>query len=78
MTFTNIRQIKAYKEVFPDAKPKCIDCHVDAIPKKDAGKHELNDYGKKVKETNTAPDVETYKKIGKRSDFKSDSDKDVK
>jgi len=59
-------QIKAYKEAYPDAKPKCIDCHVDKMPKKDDGAHELNDYGKAVvKAAGTdKPTADTYKKAG--------------
>ena len=71
----NVDQIKAYKEAFPDAKPKCIDCHVDAIPKKDEGKHGWNAYGKKVKETaaSAKPTADTYKKIGKAEDYKEEN-----
>jgi glutamyl-tRNA reductase len=59
-------QIKAYKEAYPDSKPKCIDCHVDKIPKKDDGAHELNEYGKAVvKAAGTdKPTADTYKKAG--------------
>jgi len=59
-------QIKAYKEAYPDAKPKCIDCHVDKMPKKDPGPHELNDYGKSVvKAAGTVkPTADTYKTVG--------------
>lgn len=58
------KQIKLYKEAFPDEKPKCARCHVDEKPKKDDGQHELNDYGKNVLEINKEPDAETYKKAG--------------
>ena len=70
----SVAQIKAYKEAYPDAKPKCTNCHVDAIPKKDEGKHEWNAYGKKVKETagKDKPTAGTYKKVGKVEDFKAD------
>jgi hypothetical protein len=45
----NLTLIKAYQSAFPDAaKPKCIDCHIDKMPKKD-GSHDNNDYGKAVK-----------------------------
>lgn len=60
----DVEQMKAYKEAFPGAKIKCIDCHTDAIPKKDAGKHELNAYGKKVVEAAAKPTVDTYKTAG--------------
>ena len=46
----DVNQIKVYKEAFPEAKPKCINCHADALPKKDEGKHETNAYGKAVEE----------------------------
>jgi len=64
----NMSQIKAYKEANPDAKPKCIDCHVDKMPKKD-GAHDPNDYGKAViKAAQDAklekPTADTYKKVG--------------
>ena len=61
----DMAQIKAYKETYPDAKPKCIDCHVDKMPKKD-GAHDPNDYGKAVvKAAGTAtPSAYTYKKVG--------------
>jgi len=70
--YANFPQIKAYKETYPDAKPKCIDCHVDKMPKKDDGQHELNDYGKAVvKSAGTVkPTADTYKTIGKIEDFK--------
>ena len=45
----SINMIKAYKEAFPDAHPKCINCHVDEKPKKEDGQHENNEYGKAVK-----------------------------
>ena len=45
----NLNMIKAYKEAFPDAHPKCINCHVDEKPKKEDGQHENNDYGKAAK-----------------------------
>lgn len=68
----DLKQIKAYKEAFADAKPKCIECHVDEKPKKDDGQHEANDYGKAVvKAAGTEkPTAETYKTVGKIEDFK--------
>ena len=71
LAFANLEQVKNYKAAFPDEeKPKCIACHVDKIPKKDEGKHEWNDYGKKVleakKELNKEKvDEEVFKKVGK-------------
>ena len=70
----DMTQIKAYKEVYPDAKPKCIDCHVDKMPKKDDGAHENNDYGKAVVKAATdakldKPTADTYKAVGTIEDF---------
>ena len=71
----NMKEIKIYKEAYPDAKIKCMDCHVDAMPKKDAGKHEMNNYGKAViaatAKSDVSPTVDTYKKVGKIEDFKN-------
>lgn len=68
----DVEQMKAYKEAFPDAKLKCTSCHVDALPKKEEGKHEWNAYGKKVKEAaaKAKPTAEIYKKVGKVEDSK--------
>ena len=74
----NMKEIKIYKEAYPGATTKCIDCHVDTMPKKDDGKHEWNAYGKAViaeaKKAGAKPDVsptvDTYKKVGKIEDFK--------
>jgi len=70
----NMTQIKAYKDAYPDTKPKCVDCHVDKMPKKDDGAHELNDYGKAVaKAAQTAKldkaTSDTYKSVGSIEDF---------
>ena len=65
--FATLDQQKLYKAAFPDSKPKCATCHVDAIPKKDEGKHEWNAYGKEVikQAGETAkPTAETYKAVG--------------
>ena len=62
--FANVKQIKAYKEAYPDTKPKCIHCHTIEKPKKEDGKHDLNEYGKKVKAIKEVPDSETYKQAG--------------
>lgn len=61
----NLTQIKAYKEAYPDEKPKCAVCHVSDKPKKEDGQHDMNDYGKKVIALNAAPDASTYKAAGK-------------
>jgi hypothetical protein len=60
----DMAEIKKYKEAFPGEKPKCVTCHVDALPKKD-GKHELNAYGQKVVAISKSPTVENYKTAGK-------------
>jgi hypothetical protein len=73
-----MKDMKIYKEAYPDAKIKCIDCHVDAMPKKDDGKHEMNDYGKAVMaesqkagaKPDVSPTVDMYKAVGKIEDFK--------
>lgn len=61
--WATVEQVKLYKEAYPDTKPKCIDCHVDKLPKKDAA-HDLNEYGKKVAAIKAEPDAETYKQAG--------------
>ncbi len=73
----DLKEIKNYKEAYPETKPKCIDCHVDAMPKKDDGKHELNAYGtaviaeaKKDAAADTKSTPATYTKVGKIEDFK--------
>lgn len=63
--FANVKMIKAYKEAYPDEKPKCQHCHVSEKPKKDEGQHEMNEYGKKVLEIAKEPTAETYKAAGK-------------
>ncbi len=50
LTFASVEALKIYREVNSDLKPNCMYCHVDKLPKKEAGKHELNAYGLKVKE----------------------------
>lgn len=55
---------KAYKSAFGTEKPKCTTCHVDKVPKKEDGKHDLNDYGKKIVAANPKPDEETLKQVG--------------
>lgn len=42
--------VKVYKAAFEGSKPKCKFCHVLALPKKDDGQHDLNEYGQKVKD----------------------------
>ena len=75
--------IKAYKQTFPDEHPKCINCHLVALPKKADGQHDWNAYGTTVKKAINAagvPDVPTadnisqiadvFTKVGKAGDFK--------
>lgn len=70
----DMKEMNFYKEAFPDAKIKCGDCHVNAMPKKEGGKHELNAYGKALVEEAAKTDgkvtVDTIKKVGKVEDFK--------
>ncbi len=71
----NPAMIKAYKQAFPDARPKCINCHVNALPKKAEGQHEWNAYGlavqKAAKDAGLEhPTADTFKKVGKIEDFK--------
>lgn len=63
--WANIKQLKAYKEAYPDEKPTCSHCHVAEKPKKADGEHDLNDYGKKVVAIKAAPTAEDYKTAGK-------------
>ena len=73
VAFANLEQVKLYKEAFPDEeKPKCMNCHVDKIPKKEDGKHDWNEYGQKVRKVKEKPDVETYKTAGKNPAASSD------
>ena len=71
--------IKAYKIAFPDAHPKCINCHVSSVP----WEHPWNAYGQTVKkainasgvaEVPTGNDVnkiaDIFKQIGRIEDFK--------
>ena len=70
LAFANLETVKIYKAVFEGEKPKCTYCHVDKTPKKEEGKHELNDYGKKVLAAKNElkkekVDEEVLKKVGK-------------
>lgn len=62
--YANVKQAKAYKGAYPDTKPKCIHCHTIEKPKKEDGKHDLNEYGKKVKTIKEVPDAAAYKEAG--------------
>ncbi len=66
----DIKEIKKYKEAFPESKPKCVECHLQEKPKKDDGQHEMNDYGKAVLEKAKETTADTYKELGKIEDFK--------
>ncbi len=68
LAFATLEQSKIYKSAFNTEKPKCLTCHVDKIPKKEDGKHELNEYGKKLASVNPAPDEATYKQVGPNPD----------
>jgi hypothetical protein len=60
----NMNQIKIYKKTFPGSAPKCINCHVDKLPRKDDGKHDLGAYGLRVKDAGEEISEESYKKVG--------------
>ena len=66
----DVGQVKLYKQAFPGSAPKCMACHLDKTPKKDKGKHELNEYGLKVKKEAEKPTADTYKKVGKAEEKK--------
>ena|ERR1035437_4762657 len=71
----DVAMMKAYKEAFPDTHPKCVNCHVDALPKKADGQHEWNAYGLAVKKAATDakldhPTADSFTKVGKIEDFK--------
>ena len=66
----DLKEIKKYKEAFPESKPKCIECHAQEKPKKDDGQHEANDYGKAVLAKSKETTADTYKAVGKIEDFK--------
>lgn len=78
----NVEQVKIYKTAFPQSKPQCLFCHIDKLPKKEEGKHQLNAYGLKVKETLKAPDEkpteETYKALGTVEEFEARQKEETK
>ncbi|MCA9402472.1 MAG: hypothetical protein KC897_01710 [Candidatus Omnitrophica bacterium] len=69
----NVKQLKVYREVYPDYKPKCNYCHVDEKPKKDDGKHDLNAYGQKLQElmNGEALTEEIIREVGSHEDFEA-------
>lgn len=70
----NIKQLKVYRTVYPDYKPKCSYCHVDEKPKKDDGKHDLNAYGLKLQELMNGEPLteEMVKSIGSHEEFEAE------
>ena len=66
-SFASMKELKAYKKAFPEAKAKCATCHTAAMPKENAS--ELNAYGEAA--MSATPNAETFKKLGKAEDFKS-------
>jgi hypothetical protein len=64
LAMANVEQTKLYKAAFPGSQPKCVACHIDKLPKKDAGMHDPNAYSKKILETDAKPTADTYKKVG--------------
>lgn len=69
--FANVEQLKTYRKVYPDFKPKCNYCHIDEKPKKEDGGHELNAYGLKLKELMVDDKLteEMIQSIGNHEDF---------
>lgn len=62
--WATVDQGKVYKKAYGlDKMPRCAGCHTADKPKKE-GDHELNEYGKKVKELAAEPTEETYKQAG--------------
>jgi len=53
---------KLYKKAFPEAKIKCIGCHVSKMPKKDA--FDLNEYGATIVGEDGEVTVETIAAAG--------------
>jgi len=75
--WASLDQVKIYKAAFEGSKPKCIDCHVDKLPKKGEGEHDFNAYGHKIAEVKeTAGEIteETYKKVGSIENFETESE----
>ncbi|MEI7750553.1 MAG: hypothetical protein WCJ71_00555 [Candidatus Omnitrophota bacterium] len=66
--YADMKEIKAYKGAFPEAKVKCATCHSVALPK--TGSAGLNEYGQAAVAANPHPTAETFKQVGKAEDFK--------
>lgn len=65
-SWANPKHLQAYKKAYPDAKSKCIVCHIkDKVTKTD---NELNAYGTKAKEMGD-PSKEGYDAIGSAEAF---------
>ena len=64
MASADMKQLKAYKDAFPEESAKCTNCHTATMPKKD-GDHAMNAYGQKVVAISATPTAETYKAAGK-------------
>ncbi|MCR4336990.1 MAG: hypothetical protein NUV91_04205 [Candidatus Omnitrophica bacterium] len=84
LSYANLNELKAYREVNPELKADCTYCHLDEKPKKEDGKHDLNAYGLKAKETFDAEKVEgmtkdqicelyakVFKQLGRHDEFKA-------
>ncbi|MFH1800764.1 MAG: hypothetical protein ABH891_07995 [Candidatus Omnitrophota bacterium] len=54
-----MKEIKAYKEAFPDAKVNCATCQSVPMPKKEAAG--LNSYDQAAIAANSQPASETFK-----------------
>lgn len=69
----NVKQLKVYRQVYPDYKPKCGYCHVDDKPKKDDGKHDLNAYGLKMQELMNGEDLteDMVRELGNHEEFEA-------
>jgi hypothetical protein len=72
-SLANTDELKVYRKVYPDVKPGCVYCHVDKIPKKDDGQHDLNAYGQKLKELMGEGDLteEIIESVGSADEFEN-------
>ncbi len=80
----NVDLLKYYREVNPALKADCTYCHLDKLPKKEDGKHELNAYGSELKKlldgkkaSELSKDelktlsIELIKQLGRHDEFKA-------
>ena len=65
----NLKDIKAYKEVYPNVKLKCTDCHMVVRGDDPDNPMDLNPYGKAAMLLEKFPTAERYRKIGRLEDF---------